>query len=489
MRFPNLNQLHMPRAGWRAKAAATLGIVVLLGGALVARAEHERFRGSPSVALTVAAPETPPARVSYAPAVKKALPSIVNISSSKVVKASTRQIPQDPFFRQFFGDRDIPKDRSEQSRGSGVIVSSDGYILTNNHVIDGATDIRVTLSDKREWKARLVAGDSKTDIAVLKVDSTGLPAITVGDSSRTEVGDVVLAMGNPFGVGQTVTLGIVSATGRSGLGIEDYEDFIQTDAAINPGNSGGALVNDRGDLIGINTAIISPQGGNHGVGFAVPINLARAVMNQLVSNGKVNRAYLGILPQEVTPALAKAFQAPDHRGALISDVTPNSPAAKAGLQKGDIIVAINGKPVDDPNQFRLGISMMTPGTAVQLKLLRSGSPRDLNVTLGAFPEKEEIASRNNPGTGSALEGVAVENLDAEARRELQLPARTEGVVVTEVTPASRAAASGLKPGDVIQEVNRKPVRNGADFDSARKAAGEEVLLLVNRQGNTIYVAV
>ena len=447
--------------------------------------------------LKLADPNEGPSHNSFAPIVKAVLPTVVNISSSKVVRTPNQMsgpMFQDPFFQQFFeGDQDgrlnIPRERREQSLGSGVIVGSNGYILTNNHVVDGATDVRVTLSDKREFRATIVGTDPKTDIAVLKIDADNLPAATIGDSSKVQVGDFALAIGDPFGVGQTVTMGIVSAKGRSNLGIEDYEDFIQTDAPINPGNSGGALVNDHGDLIGINTAILSHgSGGNEGIGFAVPVNLARQVMAELVKNGKVTRAYLGIMPQDVTPAIAKAMGRSDLRGVLVGDVSAHSPASESGLQRGDIILEMNGKPVADANDLRMTISMMAPDATVKLSLMRDGSQRDLSVKLGQLPTPEERAQLEKDGSGDATEGVTVDNLDAQTAQQLGLPPSSTGVVVTDVSPTSPYADSGLRQGDIIQEVNRQPVKNVADFEKAMGRGGKEPLLLVNRHGSTLYLA-
>src|SRR5215470_17387951 len=319
-------------------AALVLGVVLGAAGLGIAHTT-QKGASNPPATVKVAEASEGPSKNSYAPVVKNVLPSVVNISSSKVVKAGPEAGGQmDPLFRQFFGDEggpfnDIPKDRREKSLGSGVIVSPEGYILTNNHVVDGATDVRVTLSDRREFQARIVGTDPKTDIAVLEIEASNLSPITIGDSSKVEVGDTALAIGDPFGVGQTVTKGIISATGRGNLGIEAYEDFIQTDAPINPGNSGGALINDRGELVGINTAIITHgSGGSQGIGFAVPSNLARTVLEEILKNGKVTRAYMGIFPQDVTPAIAKAFGEKDLRGVLVGDISPNSPAQAAGLQ-------------------------------------------------------------------------------------------------------------------------------------------------------------
>jgi len=466
------------------------------GGLCLAAAEHAW--NNPPASLKLADPNEGPSRTGFAPVVKKVLPTVVNISSTKVVKTPTEfqgQMPDNDLFRQFFGGNmpqmpQTPREQRERGLGSGVIVSPNGYILTNNHVVDGASDVKVTLSDKREYKARVVGADPKVDIAVLKIDASDLPAIVVGDSSKIQIGDYALAVGNPFGVGKTVTMGIVSATGRSNLGIEAYEDFIQTDAPINPGNSGGALINDRGDLIGINTAIIAHGSeGNQGIGFAVPVNLARTVMDEIVKNGKVTRAYLGIVPQDVTPAIAKAFSVKEFTGALVGDVSANSPAQKSGLQNGDIILELNGKPVEDANSLRMNISMMTPGSTVHLKVLRSGSERDMTVTLGELPVEQAGVEKNSPDSHSELSGISVQNLDSSLARQLRVPADTAGVVVTKVDPSSAASDAGLQRGDVIQEVNRKPVHNTSDFEAAMRNSKDQTLLLVNRQGNTMYVAV
>jgi serine protease Do len=330
---------------------------------------------------------------------------------------------------------------------------------------------------------------SKTDIALLKVEGTNLPTLSFADSSQVQVGDIALAIGNPFGIGKTVTMGIISATGRGNLGIEDYEDFIQTDAAINPGNSGGALINTRGELIGINTAILSRAGGNQGVGFAVPGNMARAVMNQLSKGGKVVRGYIGTSIQDVTPEVAKAFGLSEARGALIGDVTTGGPAAKAGIVKGDVITALNGQPVVDNRELRLKISQMAPGTPVKLKLFRDGKERETTVTLGELPAEKQAAEVEQ-SQESSMEGISVEGLTPQIARQLELPASINGVLVSGVQEGSAAADAGLRRGDVIQEVNRKPVGSVAEFRQALKMAGKNsVLLLVNRGGQTSFVAI
>ena len=480
-------------------AVLVLGFALGAAGLGLAHTTEKSRSSNPPATLRLADASEGPSKSSYAPLVKEVLPSVVNISSSKVVHnrmSSEEGMPMDPFFRQFFGQEgngrfNMPRDSREKALGSGVIVSPEGYILTNNHVIDGATDVRVTLSDKREFKARVVGADPKTDVAVLKVDAKNLAPITIGDSSKVQVGDVALAIGNPFGVGQTVTKGIISATGRGNLGIEDYEDFLQTDAPINPGNSGGALINDRGELVGINTAILSHgSGGSQGIGFAVPANLARQVMDQVLKNGHVTRAYLGIYPQDVTPRMAKAFGEKDSQGIVVGDVSPNSPAKEAGIQRGDIILKVNGKPVTDSNQLRMSISMMQPGSELKLKILRDGTQRDATVKLAEMPKESAKAdSHDDQGGGSkALEGVEVSGLDSRTARQLGIPERTKGVVVTDIDPASKLADSGLQKGDVIQEVNHQPVTSVSEFQSAVRKAGSDPLFLVNREGRTLFIA-
>jgi serine protease Do len=488
---------------WDKPKAMALAMILVVGAAGfgVARASQALFSGHTHASMKFADPAEGPSKTGFAPVVKGVLPDVVNISTSKVVKGEVEQLPEgmfnDPFFRQFFGQGfqnrqqfQNPRSQREESLGSGVIVSPDGYILTNNHVIEGATDVKVTLSNKRQLQAKVVGSDPKTDIAVLKVEGSGYPAITIGDSSKVQVGDYALAVGDPFGVGQTVTMGIVSAMNRGNLGIEDYEDFIQTDAPINPGNSGGALINDRGELIGINTAILSHgSGGNQVIGFAVPVNLARQVMDQIMDHGKVTRAYLGIVVQDVTPGIAKAMGRTELRGALVGDVKASSPAGKAGLQRGDIILEINGKQVSDSRELRMNISMMKPDADVKVKILRDGKESDMNVKLGELPTSQEQAKGEEGTSKDALEGVTLENLDADTARQLHLSPATQGVVVTDISPASPEAESGLRRGDVIQEVNHQPVKNVSELnDTIRKSGKNPVLLLVNRQGSTLFIA-
>jgi serine protease Do len=385
--------------------ALALAATFAIGGAIGYASHRQPQPLIPAAGASNGASKTAALTTSFAPVVKNAQPAVVSIASTKVVKISGDEgaapFFDDPMFRRFFGDGPQdrfgkPREQREHGLGSGVIVSPDGYILTNNHVIEGANEINVYASDKREMKARVIGADPKTDIAVVKVEGKNLPTLPFADSSQAQVGDIALAIGNPFGIGQTVTMGIISATGRGDLGIEDYEDFIQTDAAINPGNSGGALINASGQLIGVNTAILSGAGGNQGVGFAVPSNLARAVMNQLLRNGKVVRGYLGVMIQPVTPEIAKALNLTDARGALVSEVTASGPAAKAGLAPGDCIVELNGQRVDDSRELRLKTGELAPGSNVKLKLIRDGNPREVSITLGESPKEKVAANDEKP---------------------------------------------------------------------------------------------
>jgi serine protease Do len=428
----------------------------------------------------------------------KVIPAVVNIASTKIIRSpdSGQLSPffSDPFFRQFFGDQfapqhQVPREEREHSLGSGVIVSSDGYILTNNHVVEGANEIKITTGNKQEFNARVIGTDPRTDIAVLKVEAKGLPTVVFGDSSKVQVGDFALAIGNPFGLNQTVTMGIVSATGRGNLGIEDYEDFIQTDASINPGNSGGALVNVNGELIGINTAIISGgSGGNQGVGFAIPINMARQVLDQIMKNGKVTRGYMGAIVQPVTPQLAKAFGLSHPRGALLGDVEPQGPAGKGGLQRGDVVLSIDGQPIANSRELRLKVAMTKPGTTIKLKVLRNGVEREFPVTLAEMPAKVAAAVGEPNTPSAALQGLAVDELTPDIARQLNLPANTFGVVISGVQPGSAAEEADLRRGDVIQEVNHKPVHSVREFTNAVNQLGKQsVLLLIDRGGNTLYV--
>jgi serine protease Do len=438
------------------------------------------------------------ARTSYAPVAKKVAASVVNVYSTRTVKnESLNPFMNDPLFRRFFGGprgNRSPRSETQRGLGSGVIVSEDGYILTNNHVVEDASDIRVALSSGEEFSATVVGTDPATDVAVLKVDRTGLPAITLTDSTQLEVGDTVLAVGNPFGVGQTVTVGIVSGLGRSGFGIVDYEDFIQTDASINPGNSGGALTDVLGRLIGINTAILSRTGGNQGVGFAIPVEIARNVMDQIIQTGHVVRGYLGLYIQPLTPDLAREFKVPEAKGALVSRVSPRSPAAKAGIKEGDVITEFQSKPVVDSAQFRLMVAGTAPGTKADMNYVRGGEQKQTTVTLGELPTEELAQARgrsapeSRSGQAASLEGLQVSELDAQTRREFNVPNDVKGVVVTDVELGSAAERAGLEPGDVIEDINRQPIDSMRDATSQlRKQKDGSILLRVWSNGGSHYV--
>jgi serine protease Do len=437
---------------------------------------------------------------SFSPVVKKVAPSVVNIYSTRTVKMPRFR---NPFF-DFFGEDSDPRGnrpRKAQSLGSGVIVTEDGYILTNNHVVEGADKdgVKVGLADsKTEYMARIVGTDPQTEVAVLKIEAKKLTPITLADSDKVEVGDMVLAVGNPFGVGQSVSMGIVSGLGRAER-VTDYEDFIQTDAAINPGNSGGPLVDVEGRVIGINTFIESPSGANAGVGFAISANLARSVMNQLISEGKVVRGYLGVGIQPVTPDLAKEFKLADQSGALVNDVQPDTPAEAAGFKEGDVVIEFNGKKVTDFRQFRFMVAQTAPKTKVTLKLLRDGKEKTVTATLGTLPGELSRRSRDEQTQPDeqkfdVLDGVEVGDLDSRARQRTDIPARVRGALVTNVESGSAAEEAGLKAGDVILEINRQAVRDAdGAVELCKEAKGDRLLLRVwsnsGGVGGTHYIVV
>jgi serine protease Do len=491
--------MQMPRSAAIAIGTCVLALGTALGLGIASWTGHAGLGSSHAAPVFIGQTKTPTGNGSannggFSPILEPLLPAVASITSSRVVNVPQSPLFNDPFFQQFFGGQSpqTPQQQREMGLGSGVIVTSDGYILTNNHVIDKATDIKVILADKRQFPGKVVGADPKTDIAIVKIAATGLPTIPLGDSSKLRVGDYAFAIGNPFGVGETATMGIISATGRNGLSIEDYEDFIQTDAAINPGNSGGALLDARGDLIGINTAILSGNsGGNQGIGFAIPIDMAKYVMDQILKNGKVVRGYIGIGIQDVTPALAKAFHVPAEQGALIGNVEPNSPGAKAGVQRGDVITELNGQPISSANDLRLKIAAMAPGTTIHFKVNRTGESRDITLTLGEAPAGN-TAQKGPTGVeqNTPMRGVQVHDLTPDIQNQLGLNSDVKGVVVTGVPDGSPASDAGLQRGDVIEQLNRQPVNSVSDYERLISQAGKQaVVLLISRGGATTFIVV
>jgi serine protease Do len=438
----------------------------------------------------------------FAPIVEKVAPSVVTVFTTQTIsRGQTGFSLSDDALRQFFGGRS-PQTQGKQTLqglGSGVIISPDGYILTANHVVSGADEIMIGLgNDLRRLKAKKVGTDPGTDVALLKIDDNNLPAVTFADSDKARAGDIVLAIGNPFGLRQTVTMGIISAVGRGGIGIVDYENFIQTDAAINMGNSGGALVDISGRLLGINSAIFTRSGGNQGIGFAIPANLAREVMQSLREKGRVVRGYIGTSVQTLTPEIADAMKLKGRpTGALVGEVEPNAPAAKAGIKTGDVITAVNGKKVDDPRELRLMIGSMAPGTKAHIEVNREGQTKTFDVQLGEMPanavgENTETSTEEpvQPERTTVFGGVAVTNITDDIRAALNLPKEIQGAVIAEIDADSPAGKAGLREGDVIQEVNKQPVKSAKDLVAISKSLkpNEKILIRVYSQGRSGYVA-
>ncbi|HVU05828.1 MAG TPA: Do family serine endopeptidase [Polyangiaceae bacterium] len=437
--------------------------------------------------------------VSIADIAERVAPSVVNVSSSRTVKNVHERMPffDDPFFRQFFGPGLGPggpqeERRQEHGLGSGVIVS-EGVVVTNNHVVDGADEIKVITADKREFPAKVVGTDKKSDVAVLRIsgDVSSLKPLEMGDSSRLRLGDIVLAIGNPFGVGQTITMGIVSAKGRANVGIAAYEDFIQTDAAINPGNSGGALVDMEGRLVGINTAILSRSGGNMGIGFAIPSNMVQPIMKSLLETGKVVRGWLGVGIQDIDQKLASAMNLSSVKGILVSEAIAGGPGEKAGLKSGDVVLKLNGEPMDSTGRFRNAIAAAGAGATVKLEIQREGKTLTVDAKLGELPDKEPGGQgKGDASPAGSLDGLSIESLDAANRRKFDVPASVKsGVVVTDIDQGSPAAESGLRPGDVVVEVNRVPVTDIDQFKKAYTKVKDRTLLRVLRDGRMLFVAV
>ncbi len=426
-------------------------------------------------------------------AVAKAVaPAVVNISSVRIIQERSRRGPfsSDPFFN-FFNRRGsaFPRERRERSLGSGVIVSPEGYVLTNNHVVEDAAEVMVYLADGREFRAEIVGTDPETDLAVLRIAGSGFPTIPFGDSDAADIGDLVLALGNPFGIGQTVTMGIISAKGRANVGIVEYEDFIQTDAAINPGNSGGALVDINGKLIGINTAIFSRSGGYQGIGFAIPAKMAHTVMASIVEHGKFVRGWAGIGFQNLSPEIARAFNAEGQQGALVNNVLENSPGEVAGLQRGDVVVSFDGRPVTDAVRLTHEVALSPSGEEVVVEYLRNGQRYRTKMKIAEAPTEYTYISKNSNEWVSQIEGVVVENLTSQAARDLGLRRGTKGVLVKAILPRSPAAYSGLSKNDVILEIDNQPVQEVEHFKSImRKGEGRKMVLLIVRRGSLYYLS-
>jgi serine protease Do len=437
--------------------------------------------------------------LSYANVVGPVAPAVVTIRATRRVRAP-RQFPfsDTPFWRQFFGSG-APRFPSEtevqEALGSGVIVRADGNILTNHHVIDGAEDIKVDLSNRQTYSAKVVGSDEPSDLAVLKITASGLPVLSLGDSDKVQIGDVCLAVGNPLGVGESVTSGIISAKRRSTniVGSGSFQDFLQTDAAINRGNSGGALVNTRGELIGINSEILSSNGGFIGIGFAIPSNLAKNVMDQLIKKGTVQRGMLGVTIQSVTTDIAASLGLKQVRGVLVNSVNPGGPAERAGVKQGDVILQLNGKDVEEPNELRNEIAAISPGTEVALTIWRNGNQQQVRVQLGALTAQaaqEPKGGGSQPGIAGGQLGITTEPLTSALAAQLGLSRNTQGVVVASVDPNGPAEQAGLQQGDVIQQANQRPIRSASELENVLKNSGTRpVLLLINRGGQKIYVAI
>jgi len=433
-----------------------------------------------AIPLSVDGEELP----SLAPMLENVTPAVVNIATEGRVQLKQNPLFNDPFFRRFFNipNQQQPLERKTQSLGSGVIVDAKrGLVLTNNHVIANAVEITVTMRDGRQLKAEVVGTDPETDVAVIKIPAGNLIDIKPTDSDKLRVGDFVVAIGNPFGLGQTVTSGIVSALSRSGLGIEGYEDFIQTDASINPGNSGGALVNLRGELIGINTAIFSQSGGNIGIGFAIPINLALQITEQLMENGSVDRGFIGIQAQDLNPDLAEAFGVKDNRGAIINSVMPDSPAEKAGLKPGDVITSVNGKSIKSASDVRLHIGLLPVGEKVVFEVLREGKRKRLTAKIAANTKAAEKPAAVNP----RLEGVSIGEIDENS----PYYGRLKGVVVADIDRASHAWSSGMRKGDIITSVNRVAIGSMSEFLKSVDGKKGALLLRIVRGRSAAFLVI
>lgn len=436
-------------------------------------------------------------RSTYAEVVDRVSPAVVAIRSERRGSNVRMENPlaNDPLFREFFGNR-LPQDRPQVQRGigSGVIVESNGTILTNNHVVEGATTVKVDLPDKRSFTAKVVGTDPASDLAVLKIEAKNLPILQLGDSEKVRVGDVVLAVGNPLGLRQTVTKGIISAKGRqTGISDGSFEDFLQTDAPINQGNSGGALVNLNGEVIGINSQILSPSGGNIGIGFSIPSNMAKSVMTQLIKDGKVRRGMLGVGIQDVTNEIAESFGLKEIRGVIVNSVSPSSPAEKAGIKQGDVILSLNGSIVSDGNELRNRVSSTAPNSTVTVGILRDGKEQNINVVLAELQTNDDgktLKHDTEKGVEQGKLGVTLQPVTPQLSQQMRLRNVTEGLVVTEVQNDSPADIAGITSGDVILQINRQQVKTLDEVQNAiSQVKNNSVLLLVNRMGRNFFASV
>ncbi|MFQ5508262.1 MAG: DegQ family serine endoprotease [Leptospirillia bacterium] len=459
--------MHIRRGIW-----IVLLMVMLFSGALMPSQSHS---GVPQVDDASPLP-------TLAPMLEHVMPGVVNISTRSHVQMQQNPLFNDPFFRRFFNVPNMPRQQERQSLGSGVIIdAASGHIVTNHHVIQGADEVTVTLRDGRNFKATVVGSDPEADLGIIRIEADNLVAVPLADSEQLRVGDFVVAIGNPFGLGQTVTSGIVSALGRSGLGIEGYEDFIQTDASINPGNSGGALVNLKGELVGINTAIVGPSGGNVGIGFAIPANMAQSIMDQLIEYGEVRRGQLGVIVQNLTPDLADIFDLPPSSGVVISQVLEDSPAEEAGLKAGDVVTEVNGEPVHGVMDLRNAIGLQRIGSVVRLKVIRDGRKKSFEAVILGGVGKQAAAESIDPRMEGAVLGPIAPNHP--------LAGKVSGVEVLEISRNSSAWDAGLRKGDIITSVNRKPVETVAELERAIKKGGKALLLHIRRGNSALYMVI
>ena len=502
----NYSRLSLSQRAARAGVAGAAALLLITGAAWHGLAADQPAAAKPATTTTSITHAIAGGRDSYADVVDVVSPAVVTIRTEGKAKTQPTQFDgqDDDFLRRFFGEQfgqgngmprmpRAPRGFKQRALGSGVVVTTDGYVLTNNHVVENADEINVELTDGRSLKAKLVGTDKPSDLALLKV-SGDFKAMALGNSDGVKVGDVVLAVGNPLGVGQTVTMGIVSAKGRStSVGDGSYEDFLQTDAPINHGNSGGALVSTKGELVGINSQILSESGGNIGIGFAIPVNMAKSVMEQLRTKGKVTRSQLGVTVQNVSPDMAANLGLKQTGGVIVSSVAPGSAAARAGLQQGDVIESLNGQHVTDFNTLRNRVAEAGPGATAELVIVRDGAAKHVSVKLDeANPEQNARrgSESDSPSDDKAALGVSVAPLTPELAQRLGAPKDATGVVVQDVNPDGRAADAGIQEGDIIQSVNRQPVKSGEELRAAiRKSTDKPLLLLINRQGNNLFVTV